>query len=136
MQRTESRRLVLSGARLEPEIGFARAVQVGAPVAISGTAPIAADGTATVGRDVYVQTKRCLEIIEQAITSLRGSFTDIIRTWVLLTDIRKWKEAARAHGERFSDIRPAFTFVQVSGFIDPEWHVEVEADTIISTDAA
>jgi len=49
----------------------------------------------------------------------------------MLTDISKWKEAARAHGELFFEIRPACTFVQVSCFIDPDWLVEVEADAIL-----
>lgn len=133
MQATKARHLISSGSHLEPEIGFSRAVQVGAHIAISGTAPIAPDGISTVGRDVYEQTKRCLEIIEQAITESGGSLANITRTRVMLTDITRWKEAARAHGERFSGIRPACTFVQVVGFIDPKWLVEVEADAVIST---
>lgn len=128
------RRLISSGSRLEPEIGFSRAVRVGRHVAISGTAPIAPDGTATVGKDVYEQTKRCLEIIEQAITECGGSLANVTRTRIMLTDISQWKDAARAHGERFSEIRPASTFCQVAAFIDPEWLVEVEADAILLDD--
>jgi enamine deaminase RidA (YjgF/YER057c/UK114 family) len=52
----------------------------------------------------------------------------------MLTDVTRWKEAARAHGKHFSDIRPACTFVQVVSFIDPKWLVEVEADAIVPTD--
>ncbi len=50
----------------------------------------------------------------------------------MLTDIAHWRDAARAHGEYFRDVRPTCTFVQVVGFIDPEWLVEVEADAIVS----
>jgi len=126
-----ARHLVTSGSRLEPEIGFSRAVRVGAQIAVAGTAPIAADGTATVGGSVYEQTKRCLEIVERAIIEAGGSLRHVTRTRIMLTDIGTWQEAARAHGEYFAGIRPACTFVQVGGFIDPAWLVEVEADAVI-----
>ncbi len=127
-----TRKLITSGSYLEPEIGFSRAVRIGNTIAISGTAPIAvAGGTDGVG-DVYRQTQRCLEIIETALTSAGASFDDVIRTRVMLTEIDSWKEAARAHGEIFAGIRPACTFVQVSGFVDPDWLVELEADAVIA----
>lgn len=127
-----SRRVVSSGSYLEPEIGFSRAVRIGHSIAVSGTAPIAAEGgTAGVG-DVYLQTKRCLEIIEEALVDAGVSLDDIIRTRVMLTDIANWKEASRAHGEFFAGIRPACTFIEVSAFIDPDWLVEIEADAVLA----
>lgn len=123
---------VSSGSPLEPQIGFSRAVRVGSFVAIAGTAPIAADGSVAARGDVYGQTKRCLEIINQAVMDAGLHMRDVIRTRVMLTDISRWEEAARAHGEVFAQIRPACTFVEVQGFIDPQWLVEVEADCIAS----
>ena len=124
------RKLVSSGSPYEPRIGFSRAVRVGPIVAVSGTAPIARDGSVATPGDVYGQTKRCLEIIAQAIADAGLSPGAVIRTRVMLTDISRWEEAARAHGEVFSGIRPACTFVQVSRLIDPRWLVEVEADCV------
>jgi enamine deaminase RidA (YjgF/YER057c/UK114 family) len=125
------RTLISSGSYLEPEIGFSRAVRVGQFVAVAGTAPIAAaGGTAALG-DVYGQTIRCLEIIGKAVAEAGGTMANIIRTRIMLTDISNWRDAARAHGEVFRDIRPACTFVQVSGFIDPTWLVEIEADCVV-----
>ena len=129
------RSTISSGSPLEPRIGFSRAVRVGEFVAISGTAPIAADGSVASRGDVYGQTKRCLEIIAQAISDARLSMHDVIRTRVMLTDISRWEEAARAHGEVFSEIKPACTFVEVKRFIDPDWLVEVEADCVAQRDA-
>ena len=126
-----ARHAVASGSPLEPEIGFSRAVRVGAYIAVAGTAPIAPDGKGTIGRDVYEQTRRCLEIIEQAIGAAGGSLNHVVRTRIMLTDIANWRDAARAHGEYFRGVRPASTFVQVSGFIEAEWLVEVEADAIV-----
>lgn len=125
-----TRKLVSSGSYLEPEIGFSRAVRVGNTVAVAGTAPIAEGGRTDGVGDVYRQTVRCLEIIARALDEAGVSLDDVVRTRVMLTDISRWKEAARAHGEAFSGIRPACTFVAVSGFVDPDWLVELEADAV------
>lgn len=125
------RKRITSGSRFEGEIGFSRAVRLGDRIEVSGTAPIGADGTAAAPGDVHAQTLRCLEIIRDAIEEAGGAITDVIRTRVFLTDIETWQDAARAHGEVFSEIRPASTFVAVSGLIDPAWGVEIEAEAQI-----
>jgi enamine deaminase RidA (YjgF/YER057c/UK114 family) len=127
-----TRKLVTSGSPLEPEIGFSRAVRIGNHVSVAGTAPIAAGGGTAAPGDVYRQTLRCLEIITAALNDAGASLDDVIRTRVMLTDISRWKEAARAHGEAFARIRPACTFVEVSGFVDPAWLVELEADAVLA----
>ncbi len=130
---SNERRLVSSGSPLEPEIGFSRAVRSGPYVCVAGTAPIAeGGGTAGVG-DVYAQSVRCLDIAEAALLEAGASLADVVRTRVMLADISRWREAARAHAERFAEIRPACTFVEVSRFVDPEWLVEFEVDAV--TDA-
>jgi len=126
-----TRKLVSSGSYLEPILGFSRAVRVGDSIAVAGTAPIASEGGTAAKGDVYGQTIRCLEIIKKAIEDAGGSLEHVTRTRVMLTDMSTWKQAARAHGEYFSAIRPACTFVQVSGFIDPDWLVELEADAVV-----
>ena len=131
-ERMIERRLVSSGSPLEPEIGFSRAVRVGAHIAVAGTAPVSATGGTASPGDVYGQTRRCLEIIEQAVEAAGGSLHHVTRTRVMLTDMSRWRDAARAHGEYFGAIRPASTFVQVAGFISPDWLVEVEADAVVA----
>ena len=127
------RKLVSSGSPLEPQIGFSRAVRVGAHVAVAGTAPIAPDGGVASPGDVYGQTVRCLQIMIQAIEDAGLTKQSVIRTRVMLLDISTWKEAARAHGEFFAEIKPACTFVQVTAFINPAWLVELEADCVADT---
>jgi enamine deaminase RidA (YjgF/YER057c/UK114 family) len=134
MSGERTRKLVSSGSPFEPRIGFSRAVRVGQFVAVSGTAPIARDGGVASPGDVYGQTKRCLEIIAQAVTDAGLSLPSVIRTRVMLTDITHWEAAARAHGEFFADIKPANTFVEVKGFINRQWLVEIEADCVAETD--
>ena len=110
------RKLASSGSPFEPRIGFSRAVRVGQIVAVSGTAPIAADGSVACPGDVYGQTRRCLEIIADAVVVDAGlSFDTVVRTRIMLTDVSQWEAAARAHGEFFAAIRPATTFVEVQG---------------------
>ena len=128
------RKNVPSGSYLEPIIGFSRAVRIGPHVAVAGTAPIGTDGkTAGVG-DVEVQMRRCLEIGLAALKDAGADASDVIRTRIMLTDATLWEQAAKVHGEVFSDIRPACTVVEVKGFVDPDWLVETEIDAIISED--
>jgi enamine deaminase RidA (YjgF/YER057c/UK114 family) len=128
---TSSRRLVSSGSPLEPEIGFSRAVRSGPYVCVAGTAPIAEGGGVAARGDVYGQAVRCLDIAEQALREAGASLADVVRTRVMLTDITQWRAAARAHAQRFAQVRPACTFVEVSGFVDPEWLVEFELDAVV-----
>ncbi|CAN5175988.1 RidA family protein [soil metagenome] len=122
---------VSSGSSYEPVIGFSRAVKSGRTIAVSGTAPIGADGkTAGVG-DPAAQTRRCLQIIIAAIEQLGGSARDVVRTRTYITRVEDWEQIGRAHGEFFSDIRPASTMVKVAGLLDPEWLVEIEADAVL-----
>jgi enamine deaminase RidA (YjgF/YER057c/UK114 family) len=125
-----TRQLISSGSPFEPKIGFSRAVRIGPFVAVSGTAPIAPGGGVAAPGDLYGQTKRCLEIIAQAIGNAGLGLDSVIRTRVMLTDMSRWEEAARAHGEVFGEVRPASTFVEVKGLIDKGWLVEIEADCV------
>ena len=121
---------------MEPVIGFSRAVRVGNHVFVAGTAPISAGGKTEAPGDVYLQSRRCFEIIAAALSEAGAGIGDVARTRILLTDIKTWREAARAHAEYFADVRPVTTFVQVTAFIDPEWLVEIEVDAVIPSTAA
>ncbi|NRB53701.1 MAG: RidA family protein [Saprospiraceae bacterium] len=123
-----SKQLISSGSKMEGPIGFSRAVRVGPLIAVAGTAAIQPDGSTAAPADVYGQTLYCLAIIQKAVEEAGGSLTDVFRTRVMLTDISQWELAASAHGEFFSEIRPACTFVEVKGFIQEDWLVELEAD--------
>ena len=125
------RQNISSGSPFEKSIGFSRAVRTGNMISVSGTAPIADDGSPAFPGDLYNQTRRCLAIIEKAILEAGGTLENVVRTRMFLTNISRWEEAARAHGEFFSGIRPAATMVEVKGLINPEWLVEMEADCVI-----
>jgi enamine deaminase RidA (YjgF/YER057c/UK114 family) len=125
------RQNISSGSPFEAAIGLSRAVRVGPFVSVAGTAPLSHEGKTVHAGDVYAQTRRCLEITAKALRDAGAELANVVRTRVMLVDISRWQDAARAHGEVFGTIRPACTFVEVSGFIDPEWLVETEADAYI-----
>lgn len=122
---------VSSGSPYEKPIGFSRAVRIGNIIAVSGTAPIGEDGNTSAHGDLYLQTRRCIEIISKAILDAGGRLENVIRTRVYLKDISEWEKAGKAHGECFSEINPACTFVEVKGLIREDWLVEMEADCIL-----
>ena len=128
------RELVSSGSPYEASVGFSRAVRAGAVVVVAGTAPIGSDGS-TVGRgDAAAQARRCLEIIAAALDGAGASLRHVVRTRILLIRIEDWSVVATVHGEYFRSIRPVCTVLQVSGLIDRDWLVEIEADAVVDDD--
>jgi enamine deaminase RidA (YjgF/YER057c/UK114 family) len=125
-----SRRLIASGSPYEPIVGFSRAVVDGHHVAVSGTAPIMPDGGEP-PPDAYGQARRVLEIVVAALAEAGATAEHVVRTRTYLTERDDWREVGRAHGEVFGDVRPANTIVVVSGFVEPQWLVEMEADAIL-----
>jgi enamine deaminase RidA (YjgF/YER057c/UK114 family) len=125
-----NRRRVASGSPYEPVIGFSRASVAGHHVAIAATAPIMPDGGEPPA-DPYGQAKRSLEIIVTALEEAGSSVRDVIRTRCYVVASENWQEVGRAHGDVFSEVRPASAMIVVTGFIDPRWRVEIEADAIL-----
>ncbi len=121
-----------SGAPWEKKVGYCRAIRIGNTIAVTGTAAVTEDGKVFAVGKPYEQAKRCLEIIEKAITPLGASRKDIIRTRIFVTNISKWQEFGRAHGEFFAHHPPATTMVEVKALIDPDMLVEIEADAILT----
>lgn len=127
------RRRVASGSPYEPVIGFSRAIVAGNHVSVAATAPIMPDG-AEPPVDAYDQAKQCLEIIVAALEEAGASAPDVVRTRCYLVAAEDWREVGRAHGEVFADVRPASAMIVVTGFIDPRWRVEIEADAVVDED--
>ena len=126
------RRTFASGAPWEAIAGYSRAVRVGPFIHVAGTTAWDENGQIVGIGDPYAQAVQVLRNIERALGTAGARLEDVVCTRAFVTDIDRWQEVARAHGEFFKDIRPALTLVQVSHLLDPTMLVEIEADAIVA----
>ncbi len=130
------RRTVAIANPYAERIGFSRAVRVGPFVSVGGTAPLGPDGM-TVGKgDPAAQARRCFEIIRQGLEGAGASLDDVVRTRTLLTRVGDYEAVAGVRKEFVGHVRPVDTIMQVDGFVDPDWLVEIEADAVIADSTA
>ncbi len=127
---TGSFQRAFSGAPWEARVGYCRAVRAGEHIYVSGTAPVDEKGLPFAPGDAYAQTRRCFEIIDRALHSLGADLSCVVRTRMFVTDISRWEEYGRAHGELFGEHPPATTMVEVKALIDPQMLIEVEVEAV------
>jgi len=120
---------ISSGAKWEDIVGYSRAVRIGNTIEVAGTTAVNGNEVMSPG-DVYGQCIYIFKKMEKALIDAGATLNDVIRTRIYITDITRWEEAGRAHGEFFKDIKPATTMIEVSRLIDPLLLVEIEASAV------
>lgn len=120
-----------SGAPWEDIVGYSRAVKIGNTIEITGTVAINENNEVIGKDDAYAQTRFVIEKIGRVLEQAGASLKDVVRTRLFVTDISRWEEYGRAHGEFFAEIKPCTTMVEVSALISPDYLIEIEATAIL-----
>ncbi len=118
-------RRISSGTTWEPVVGYSRAVAAGDYVFVSGCTSVAGAEFVHPG-DAYAQTRQAIANAADALTGLGASLADVVQTRMYVTDISRWQEYGRAHGEFFGEVRPAATMIEVAALIEPGMLIEIE----------
>jgi enamine deaminase RidA (YjgF/YER057c/UK114 family) len=122
------RRQFSSGVKWESIVGYSRAVRVGDRIYVTGTTATDENSEVVGIDDGYAQTVQAIKNIDRALKALDAGLENVVRTRMFVTDISRWEEYGRAHGEFFREIMPATTMVEVSKLIDPRMLIEIEVD--------
>ena len=120
-----------SGAKWEEIVGYSRAVKVGNIIEVTGTVAVDQGGKPVGGTSAYEQTKFAIQKIEKVLEQAGASLNDVVRTRMFVTDISRWEEYGKAHGEFFSAIKPCTSMIEVKALIEPDYLVEIEATAIL-----
>jgi enamine deaminase RidA (YjgF/YER057c/UK114 family) len=123
---------IRSGAIWEDKVGYCRAVRVGNHIEVSGTVASDENGNVIGNNNAYEQTKAILQKIEKALQQAGASLQDVVRTRMFVTDISRFDEYGKAHGEVFGTIKPCTSMLEVKGLVAPEYLIEIEATAILS----
>ncbi len=121
-----------SGSEWEPVVGYSRAVKIGNTIEVAGTVAVDDNGDTAGINNAYQQTHFILQKIEKVLKNAGASLNDVVRTRMFVTDISRWQEYGKAHGEFFKDIRPCTSMIEVKALINPEYLIEIEATAILS----
>jgi len=120
-----------SGAKWEDIVGYSRAVKIGNTIEVTGTVAVDANNELAGRNDAYSQTRFIIEKIDAVLKRAGASLSDVVRTRMFVTDISRWEEYGRAHGEFFGTIKPCTSMIEVKGLIDPDYLIEIEATAVV-----
>jgi enamine deaminase RidA (YjgF/YER057c/UK114 family) len=119
------RRNISFGGQLESIVGYSRAVVVGPWCFLAGTTGSDPE-TKEIPGDVETQISNAFTTVERALGEAGFTMSDVVRVTYYVTERGRHDELAPLFGDKFHDIRPAATYLEVSGLAYPELKFEVE----------
>jgi enamine deaminase RidA (YjgF/YER057c/UK114 family) len=122
------RQKYFSGTKWESVVGYSRAIKVGERIYVTGTTATDESGAIVAPGDAYAQTVQAIRNIERALKALDAGLENVVRTRMFVTDISRWEEYGKAHGEFFSEVMPCATMVEIAKLVDPDMLIEIEVD--------
>ncbi|WP_420154782.1 RidA family protein [Siphonobacter sp.] len=125
-----SRQNILSGSPWEDRVGYCRAVRIGNLIEVAGTVAIV-DGETVRADDAYAQTKNIIERIAKVLEEAGASLNDVVRTRMFTTDISKFDDIGRAHGEFFREIKPVTAIYEIRKLVAQEYLIEIEFTAVV-----
>lgn len=123
---------ISSDAIWEDKVAYSRAIRIGNHIEVSGTVASDDNGNVIAAKDAYAQTKYILQKIEKTLNEAGASLNDVVRTRMFVTDISRFDEYGKAHGEAFQNIKPCTSMLEVKGLVAPECLIEIEATAILA----
>jgi len=120
-----------SGAKWEDIVGYSRAVKIGNVIEVTGTVAVDENNQLVGGDNAYEQAKYIIQKIERVLKNAGAELKDVVRTRMFVTDISRWEEYGKAHGEFFKSIRPCTSMIEVKGLIESTYLIEIEATAIL-----
>jgi enamine deaminase RidA (YjgF/YER057c/UK114 family) len=114
--------------------GFTQAWRVEAPAAIlfvSGQVPLDDDGNLVAPDDFDGQARRTFENLGRVLDEAGGTFGDIVKVTVYLTDMARLPDYGRIKAEYIRGRPPASTAVGVTALAIPGLMIEVEATAVL-----
>ena len=118
---------------LPPVNGYSHAVAfTGRMVAVSGQVPLDKRGGLVGKGDPAAQVRQVFRNLAAALAAAGAAMDQVVKLTVYLTDLNDLEAFRRVRDEFISpDKPPASSLVRVSGLVNPEFRVEIEALAVI-----
>ena len=124
-------RIIIATDKAPAAIGpYSQAVRAGNTVYFSGQIPLDPATGALVEGDIATQTRRVFDNLVAVAQAAGGSFSQVVRVGIYVTDLANFAAVNAVMGEYFQRPYPARSTIEVSG-LPKGAHVEVDAIMVL-----
>ena len=109
---------------------YSQAIQAGNTIYVSGQLPIDPGTGSFAGEDITAQTRQSLENIRAVLRAAGADLENVVKTTVLLADIKEFEAMNEVYGKYFTDTCPARAAYEVA-CLPRNARVEIEAIAVL-----